>query len=41
MAMSTPNIMQNDDMMSAFPCSDSSIADDVIRSSIYLQESDG
>ena len=35
MAMSTPNIMRNADIMSAFLCSDSSIADGVIRSSIY------
>ena len=36
-AMSTPNIMQNADIMSAFLFSDSSVADDVIRSSIYAE----
>ena len=35
MAMSTSNIIQNADMMSDFLCSDSSVADGVIRSSMY------
>ena len=34
-AMSTPNIMQNANMMSALLCSDSSVADGEIRSSMY------
>ena len=34
-AMSTSNITQNADMMSAFLFSDSSVADGVIRSSMY------
>ena len=33
--MCTPNIMQNADVMSAFLCSDASVADGVISSSIY------
>ena len=33
--MSTPNIMQNADIIFAFLCSDSSVAYGVIRSSIY------
>ena len=33
--MSTPNIVQNAEMISAFLCSDSSVADGVIRSSMY------
>ena len=35
MAMSSPNIMQNAEIMSAFLFSDSSVADSVIWSSIY------
>ena len=34
-SMCTPNIMQNAEMMSVFLCSDSSVADTVMRSSIY------
>ena len=33
--MSTPNIMQNADIMSAFLCIGSSVADGVMRTSMY------
>ena len=35
-SLSTPNIMQNADMMSAVFCYDSSIAHGLIRSSMYI-----
>ena len=36
LAMSTPNIVQDSEIMSDFLCSGSDVADGVIRSSMYI-----